>query len=70
MLIKELRNCAHVFTLNDDTTFRIFALETKKINSGKVSEEILEAQRRGSVVLIEDTVNTKVKSKKEVQRNG
>lgn len=47
----ELQGMPQVFTLKDGKTLRIYARETKEIESSKVSTELKRAEERGFIML-------------------
>ena len=51
--VVERRGKAHVFSLKDKSTFRLFAHETKELESKKVSDELLLAEKMGIIALID-----------------
>ena len=64
---------AHVFTLKDGSTLRIFSRETKEIKKSLVSKELEIAQDMGLISLIPKDVVEKKRPKKkrqEVLSNG
>lgn len=66
MTVIEMKGNNHVFTLADNSTFRIFARECKQIADNKVSDELRTAEKMGFVSLVKDTPKPK-KAAVEVQ---
>ena len=60
--VVELRGKAHVFTLSDGKTFRIFARQTKELSLSLVSNEMRLAESMGIIALIQEETPDEVKS--------
>lgn len=66
----EVQGRSHTLTMTNGKTFRIFAGETKTIDSQLVSPEFLAEAKAGNFVLVDEKPNEETKkSKKEAQND-
>lgn len=61
MKITELKGNAHVFTLKDGKTFRIFAREVKDVKEEDVSKEMRIAEKMGLIAITPVVIKKEVK---------
>jgi hypothetical protein len=54
MIVIELKNVPHTFTLKDGSTFRLYAREEREIKDEEVTKEMLEEQKMGDITLLKE----------------
>ena len=70
MLVKNMQNRPHAFTLLDGSTFRILANETRLLEESLVSPEMLNAQKLDWITFISDSQQMEYSKRKvSVKRN-